>query len=179
MLLSAPLFGPVGVAWFHPFSPSTKAAMRSCIVAPTSSPSETGCGMRWSLSAVFRLAQLRTPRLAACVTAVDCRACAQAVLPQPSRSSFQTRWFLYFLLHRCRHETVLEPFSYPARRFLHVWDWQCLHSLHRRGTRPITGHGPRGWTSDLFSSQPRPELGGSPVKSCLHPWRWSNQSGVL
>jgi hypothetical protein len=37
-------------------------------------------------------------------------------------------------------------------------------------TRLVSGHCPRGWTSDLFSSQPRPELGGSPVESWLHPW---------
>jgi hypothetical protein len=35
------------------------------------------------------------------------------------------------------------------------------HSLHRRGTRPINRHRQRGWTSDLFSFQPRPELGGA------------------
>ncbi len=34
-------------------------------------------------------------------------------------------------------------------------------------------------TSDLFSFQPRSDLGGSPVESCLHPWWPSNQSGVL
>jgi hypothetical protein len=50
---------------------------------------------------------------------------------------------------------------------------------HKHGTHPVSGHRPRGWTSDLFSSQPRPELGGSPVENCLHPWRRPNQSGVL
>jgi hypothetical protein len=62
-----------------------------------------------------------------------------------------------------------EPFSYPARRFLHARDRWSLHSLHRRGTRIVNGHRPRDWTSDLFSSQPRPELGGSPVESLLNP----------
>ncbi len=38
---------------------------------------------------------------------------------------------------------------------------------------------PKRLASDLFSFQPRPELGGSPVESCLCPWRWSNQSGIL
>jgi hypothetical protein len=65
--------------------------------------------------------------------------------------------------------TVPEPFSYPARRFLHTRDRRRLHSLHRHGTRLVNGHRPRGWTSDLFSSQPRPELSGSPVESWLHP----------
>jgi hypothetical protein len=35
--------------------------------------------------------------------------------------------------------------------------------------RPVNGHRPRGWTSDLFPFQPRSELGGSPVDTCLHP----------
>ncbi len=54
-----------------------------------------------------------------------------------------------------------------------------LHSLHRRCTRLISSHSPRSWTSDLFSSQPRPELEGSPVKSWLHPWWLSGQLDVL
>jgi hypothetical protein len=82
--------------------------------------------------------------------------------------------------HRRCHATVLEPFSYPARRLLHARDRRRLHSLHKHGTPPVSGHCPRGWTTDLFS-QPRPELGGggSPVESCLHPWRRSYHSGVL
>jgi hypothetical protein len=38
------------------------------------------------------------------------------------------------------------------------------------GTRPVNGHRHRGWTSDLFSSQLKPELGGSPVNTCPHPY---------
>ncbi len=94
-------------------------------------------------------------------------------------SRFQTRWFLHLLLFRHRHATVPEPFSYQARRFLHTQDRRRLHSLYKRGTQPISRHRPRGWTSDLFSSQPRPELGGSPVESCLCPWRRSNRSVIL
>jgi hypothetical protein len=74
---------------------------------------------------------------------------------------------------------VPKLFSYPARRFLHARDRRRLRRIHRRSIRPVSGHRPRGWTSDLFSSQPRPELGGSPVKSCLRHWRRSNQSVVL
>jgi hypothetical protein len=96
--------------------------------------------------------------LAARVATADCLARAQAVLPQPSGSHFQTRWFLRLLLHRRRYVTVLEPFSYPVRRFLHTRDQRHLHSLHKHSTRPVSGHCPRGWTSDLFSSQLRPEL---------------------
>jgi hypothetical protein len=110
------------------------------------------------------------PRLTARVAAADRWASAQAVLLQPSGSRSQTRWSLRLLLLRRCHETVPEPFSFPARRFLHAWDRRRLHSLHRRGTRPVNGHRLRGWTSDLFSSQPRPELGGSPVESWLHPY---------
>ncbi len=114
--------------------------------------------MRWSPSAALRLARLRTPCLAARVAAADCWAGAQAVLPQPSSSCFQTRWFLHLLLHRHRHTMVLELFFYPARRFLQARDQRHLHSLQKHGTRPVSGHCPRGWTSDLFSFQPRPEL---------------------
>ncbi len=167
---SPPSSGSVGVAWFHPFSPSTTAATRSCAAAPAPSPSEPGCGMRWSPSAALRLAWPLTPRLAACVAEADPRVRTQAVLPQPKGSRFQTRWFLHLPLRRC-HETVPELFSYPARRFLHARDWRCHHRYHRCGTHPVNGHRHRGWTSDLFSSQPRPELGGSLVDTCLYPWR--------
>jgi hypothetical protein len=121
-------------------------------------------------------------RLKACMatdTTADCWACAQAILPQPSGCCFQTRWFLRLLLHRRRHGTVLELFSYPARRFLHTQDQRRLHSLHKHGTCPISKHRPKGWTSDLFSSQRRPELRGSLVQICLCPWSRSNQSGIL
>ncbi len=70
---------------------------------------------------------------------------------------------------------VPEPFSYPARRFLHARNWQRCRHLHRsgirhasghhRGIRHASGHRLRGWTSDLLSSQLRPELGGSPVET--------------
>jgi hypothetical protein len=169
-LLSAPLVWSVGAAWFRPFSCSTTAPTRFCAAAPAPSPSESGRGTRWLPLAALRLARPQTPCLAARVTATDRRATAQAVLPQPSGSHSQTRWSLHLLLLQRRHVTVLETFSYPARRFLHGWYRWRLHSLHRRGTRLIKGHFPRGWTSDLFSSQPRPELGGSPVESWLHPY---------
>ncbi len=117
--------------------------------------------------------ELAAPLAARHATA-DRQAHAQAVLPQPSGSRFQTHWFLHLLLLWRHHKTILEPFSYPVRRFLHAREWRRLHRLHRPGTRPV-----RGWTSDLFSFQPRPELGGSPVESWLRPWWPSNQLGVL
>ncbi len=46
-------------------------------------------------------------------------------------------------------------------------------SLRRRGRPPGSRQG------GLATTKLRPELGGSPVESCLHPWRRSNQSGVL
>jgi hypothetical protein len=147
-------------------------------VAPAPSPSKLGHRTRSLPSAASRPARQRTPRLAACVAAADRQLRAQPVLLQPSGSRFQTRWFLRLPLQR-RHKMVPEPFSYLARRFLHARDLRLLHSLHRHGTHPVNGHRPRGWTSDLFSFQPRPELGGSPVESCLRPWRRPNQSGVL
>ncbi len=85
------------------------------------------------------------------------------------RVSFSARWYLHLPL-RCRLQTVREPVSYPARRFLHTWDQRRHHRCHRCGTRPVNGPRHRDWTSDLFSIQPRPEFGGSPVDICLHPW---------
>jgi hypothetical protein len=108
--------------------------------------------MRWLPSAASRLARPRTPRLAACIAAADRRVRAQAVLPQPSRSRFQTRCFLHPPLLRRHHATVLEPFSYPVRRFLHAQDRQHLHSLHRRGTVSSTGTAPE--VGPLTSSPP-------------------------
>ncbi len=84
--------------------------VQSCATAHAPSPSESGSGTRWSPSAASRLARPRTPRLAARVATADCRVRTQAVLPQPSGSRFQTRWFLHLLFWR-RHEMVPEPFS--------------------------------------------------------------------
>jgi hypothetical protein len=137
-----PSSGSVRVAWFHPFSRSTMAPTRSCVAAPALSPSELGRGTRWLPSAAIRRARPRTPHLAARIAKADRRARAQAVLLQPSRSRSQTRWSLHLL--RRRHETVPEPFSYPARRFLHTRDQQHFHRCHRRGTRPTSRHRHRG-----------------------------------
>jgi hypothetical protein len=116
--LSSP--GSVKAAWFHPFSRSMTAPTQFFAAACTPSPSESGRETRWLPSATLRLARPRTPRLAAHVAAADHRARAQAAMPQPSGSRSQTRWSLHLLLFRRRHETVPEPFSYPAKRFLHA-----------------------------------------------------------
>ncbi len=173
-----PSSSSVGAASSHPFSRSTTAPTPSCAADPAPSPSKSGPGTRSSPSAASRLAQPRTPRLAACVAAADRRVLTQAVLPQPSGSRFQTRWFLHLPLRRL-YSLVPEPFSYPARRFLHARERRRHHRCHRHNTCPVNGHRHRGWTSDLFFSQPRPELGGSPVDTCVHPWRQSDQLGVL
>jgi hypothetical protein len=80
---------------------------------------------------------------AARVATADSRVFTQPVLPQPSESHLQTRWFLR-LLHQRHHKMVPETFSYLARRFLHARDRRRLHSLHRHGTPPINGYRPRG-----------------------------------
>jgi hypothetical protein len=136
--------GSVGAVSFHPFSCSTMAPTQFCAVAPAPSPSESGHGTRWSPTATLRPAWQRTPCLTAHIAEADRRARAQAVLPQPSGSRFQTRWFLHLLLLWRHHKMVPEPFSYLTRRFLHDRDRRHLHSLHRRGTYPVNGHGPRG-----------------------------------
>jgi hypothetical protein len=69
----SPLSGSIRAAWFHPFGRSTTAPTRSCATAPTTSPSESGRGMRGSLSAASRLARPWTPHLAAHVVAADLR----------------------------------------------------------------------------------------------------------
>jgi hypothetical protein len=158
----------VEAASSHPFSRSTMAPTPSYTAGSAPSLSESGPRTRSLPSAASRLAQSRTPRLAAHVAAAGRRVRTQAAQPPPSGSGFQTRWFLHLPSQR-RHKTVLEPFSYPARRFLHARDRRRLHRCHRRGTRPVNGHRPRGLTSDLFSFQPRPELRGSPVDTCSHP----------
>jgi hypothetical protein len=134
-----PWSGFVRAAWFHPFSRSTTAPTQFCVAAPAPSPLESGLGARWLSSAASRLARPWMPRLAAHVAAADRQVRTQAVLPQPSGSRFQTRWFLHLNLRR-HHETVPEPFSYPARRFLHAQDRRHLHRCHIRGTRPVNRH---------------------------------------
>jgi hypothetical protein len=147
-LLSAHLVWVLHGSVIPPFSRSTTDPTPFCASDPAPSPSKSGPRMRSSLSAALRPAWPQTTSLAARVAAADLRVRAQVALLQPSGSRFQTRWSLH-LLPQCRHKTVPEPFSYPARRFLHVWDRRRLHSLHRHGTFPVNGHRLRGWTFDL------------------------------
>jgi hypothetical protein len=143
------------------------APTQSCAAAPAPSPSESDHGTRWSPSAALRPARQQAPRLAARVTAADRQArtpggpaaTKQVSFSDPLVSSPSSSWR--------RHATVPEPFSYPVRRFLCARDQQRRHSYHRRGTHPVNGHCPRGWTSDLFSSQP--EFGGQPCEELPTP----------
>ncbi len=108
-----PSSGSVGAAWFHPFRRSTTAPTQSCAAAPASSPSELGLGMRWSPSAASRLAQPRTPCLAARVAAADYWVRTQVALPQPSRSHFQARWFLHLFSGAATRRSLNR---FPSRR---------------------------------------------------------------
>jgi hypothetical protein len=137
-----PLSGSVMAAWSHLSSRSMTAPMPFCAVAPAPSPSKSGHRTRSSPSAASRPVRQQTSSLAARVTAADCWVRALAVL-QPSGSRFQTHWYLHLTFHR-RLETVLEPFSYPARRFLQSRDQRRHHRFHRRGTHPVNRHCHRG-----------------------------------
>jgi hypothetical protein len=140
-LLSTPP-GSVGVASFlHSFNRSTTAPTQFCAVAPAPSPSASGHGMRSSLSATSRPAWQRTPAW-------------QPASPRQT-AGFAPRW-------SCRNQAGLAdllgffaffptpPQNGPETVFLlgeEVFacpDWQCLHSLHRRGTCPINGYRPIG-----------------------------------
>ncbi len=147
-----PSSGSVGAAWFQPFSCSTTAPTWSCTAAPAPSPSESGRGTRWWPSTALRLAWPQTPRLAAHVAAADHRARAQAVLPQPSWSRFQTRWFLHLLLHQRRHATVPEPLSNLARRFFTPGTGGAITAS--TGTVPILSAGTSQEVGPLTSSPP-------------------------
>jgi hypothetical protein len=86
--------GPVVVvAWSYLSSRSTTAPTPFCAVAPAPSPSKSGHEMRSSPSAASRPARRRMLSMAARVAAADRRVRPQAVLPQPSVSRFQTRWY--------------------------------------------------------------------------------------
>jgi hypothetical protein len=162
-----PSSGSVVAASFHPFSRSTKAPAPLCTTDPSPLPSESGPGTRSSPSAASRPARPQTPSLAGRIAAADCRVCSQAVVLQPSRSCFQTSWFLHLPLRRRNGPGTV---FLPGKEVFARRDRRCHHRLHRRGTRPINGHCHRGWISDLFFFQPRPELWGSPEETCLHSW---------
>jgi hypothetical protein len=136
----APSSGSIVAASSHLYSRSSTTPTLFCAAGPAPSPSKLGPGMRSSLSAVSRPARLRTPSLAG-------RGRPQGLHPSGPAATKQVS-FSDLLVSSpsslCRHEMVPERFSYPARRFLHARDRRRLHSLHRRGTRPVDGHRHRG-----------------------------------
>ncbi len=142
-LLSAPLVWVRRGGVIPPLQPLYDGPYTLLRSGPRSFTIRVGSRDEASPSAASRPARPRTPRLAARVAAADRRVRIQEVLPQPSGSRFQTRWFLHLPLQR-RHETVPEPFSYPARRFLHAQDRRRLHRCHRRGTCPVNEYRQRG-----------------------------------
>ncbi len=97
---------------------------------------------------------------------------AQAVLPQLSGSRFQTRWFLHLPLQR-RHETVPEPFSYPARWFLHAGTGGTITSS--TDTVPVPSKGTATEVGPLTSSPEARAL----WRPAYTPGGWSHQLGVL
>jgi hypothetical protein len=138
-----PLSRSVVVPSSHLSSRSTMAPTPFSAVDPAPSPSKLGPKMRSSPSAASSPARQQTPSLATHVAAADRPVRAQADLPQPSGSCFQTRWYLHLPLWPCL-EMVPEPFSYPARRFSHAWDRRRHHRFHRSGTRPVNEHHHKG-----------------------------------
>jgi hypothetical protein len=88
---------------------------------------------------------------------------------------FSDRWFLHLLLPRHCQAMVLELFFRSRTGFLHTLDQRRHPCLHSSGTRTVSGHRLKDWTSDLSSFQPMPELSSSPVETSYTPgWR-SNQ----
>ncbi len=183
-----PWSGSAAAAPCRRYGRCTTAPTPSSAAVAAPSRSRSGPERRSSPSAAWRPALPRTPCPAARSAAANHRASTQAVPPRPNAQTAPLRpneyplltpWPLH--LQRRRRETVPEPFSYPARRFLHARDRRRHQRLHssgirrasgirhasgiRRDIRNASGLRLRGWTSDLSFSQPRPELGGSPVET--------------
>jgi hypothetical protein len=160
-----PSSGSVGAAWFHPFNRFTTASMLSCTAARAPSPSESVCGTRKSPSAALRLAWLWTPRLAARISMADRRAHAQAVLLQKAGLLFRPAGFFTFSFISAATRWSRNCFPTRCGGFCTPGTGGAFTAFAGI-TCPVSGHRPGGWTSDLFSSQPRPELGGRLVESC-------------
>ncbi len=129
----------------------TTAPMPSCGVDPAPSSSGSGRGTRSSPSGTSRPAPKQKPRLVVRNVAADCRASTQFVLPPPSGSHFQTHWFLLLLLLRHSQARVQKPFFRSRTGFLHALDQRRPPCLHSSGTRTVSSHHHRDWTSNLSS----------------------------
>jgi hypothetical protein len=124
----------------HLSTAPTIAPMPSVGVDPTPSPSGSGRGMRLSPSAASKPARKRMPHLAVCDAVANRWASAQAVLPPPSGSRFQTRWFLHLPLLRRHQAAVQETFFWSWTGLLNALDWRRHPSLHRSGSRTVSSH---------------------------------------
>jgi hypothetical protein len=167
------------VASSHLSTAPMTAPTPSCGMDPATSPSGSGCRMRTSLSATSKPAQKWTPCLAVHDAVADRWASTQAAPPPPSGSHFQTRWFLHLLLLRCRQATVQELFFQSQTGFLHALDRRRHPCLYSSGTRTVSGHRHRGWTSDLSSCRPTPKLEGSPAETGVRPWLTVKPIGLV
>ncbi len=143
----------------------TMAPTLSCGMDLAPSPSGSGCWTRSSLSSTSEPERTQTPRLAVRGAAANRRASAQVVPSLPSGSHFQTRWYLHLLPSGATKRWSRNHFSSHGPVFLRTLDRQCHHRLHSSGTHTASGHCRGGWTSDLSSFRPTPELGGSPVET--------------
>jgi hypothetical protein len=178
-LLSTPL---VWVRWdglVPPLQPLYDGPYTVLPCSPRSFTHQSGRRMRWLPSAALRLARPRTPRLAARVSAADRRACAEAVLPQPSGSCFQTHWFLRLLLFNGA-ATRRSWNHFPTQRGGFCTPGTGGAFTASTNTVPVPSAGTAREVGPLTSSPSQGQSwGGSPVESCLHPLRRSYHSGVL
>jgi hypothetical protein len=140
-----PSSGSVRAAWFHPFSRSTMAPTRFCAAAPAPSPSESGLGTRWSLSAALRPAWQGMPRLAARVTPADCRLSSPGTPAATKRVSFSDP-----LVSSPSSSSSAPPRDSPETVFLPGKEVfahpgpAAPSQPPQTGTRPVNGHRPRG-----------------------------------
>jgi hypothetical protein len=62
---------------------------------------------------------------------------------------------------------------------LHALDRRRHPCLYSSGTRTVSGHRHRGWTSDLSSCRPTPKLKGSPAETGVRPWLTVKPIGLV
>jgi hypothetical protein len=176
------LSGSVGAVSFHPFSRSTTAPTQICAVAHVSFTIRVGSWdevVTISCLKAYTAADAMSGSLRRCGRPPNLRPGGPAAtkwVSRPSGPAATKRASFSDPLVSSPSSSTAPPQNgpgtvfLPVRRFLHARDGRHLHISTEAVPVPSTGTAPRGYTSDLFSSQPRPELRGSPVESCLHPW---------
>ncbi len=140
----------------------TTAPTPSCSVDPSLSPSGSGRGMRSSPSADSRPAWNATPG------SLRRRSRPPGECPGGTAATKQVLSSDSLVSSPSSSQTPLNdgPGTIRSRTgFLHALDQWRNPSLHSSGTRTVSGHRHRDWTSDLSSCRPTPELGGSPVET--------------